>query len=161
MAVALVKWGRRKGRTVHIRAIDNHPLIVELARQRCLGYAEISVEKQDALQLAEDRYDYVHASQFLHHFPDQEVGNVLRHLLGLCSKALVVSDLLHHPLHYAAAWLFSLPASQVFRHDARLSVRKGFRAHELRSLLEEHGFAGFQLEEHFLYRFLLVLTPSQ
>jgi 2-polyprenyl-3-methyl-5-hydroxy-6-metoxy-1,4-benzoquinol methylase len=158
VAVALVRWGRQHGQRIRIRAIDSHPDIVDLARQRCREYPEISVHLQNVLETRTVLYDYVHASQFLHHVEDAEVGNVLRHLLGMCRRAVVVNDLVRSPLHYGAAWLLSLLASPVFRHDARLSIRKGFRLEELRRLLAEQRFADHRLEKHFFYRFLLILT---
>ena len=71
---------------------------------------------------------------------------------------LVVNDLVRARLHYVSAWAFTLFASPVFRHDARLSIRKGFTLDGLRGLLREGGFDDFVLRRCFFYRFLLVLS---
>jgi len=62
--------------------VDHHPAVVELARQNCRDYPEIEIAVGDVLNWESDAYDYVHASQFAHHFPDEEVVPLLRHLLA-------------------------------------------------------------------------------
>ena len=89
---------------------------------------------------------------------DPEVPPVLVFLLGLSERKLVVSDLVRAPLHYLSAWVFTLFSSPVFRHDARLSIRRGFTLDELEGLLDKGGFANFSLERHFFYRFLLIMS---
>ena len=157
MAVALARWARRRGYRLEIDAIDHHPLIADLARERCRGYPEIKVSCRDVLQLEDGGHDYVHASQFVHHFPDDEVVPLLEHMLGLSRRKVVVNDLVRAPLAYLSTWLFTLWTSHVFRHDARLSVRRGFKVDELKALLRRGGMNGFRLEKHFFYRFLLIV----
>lgn len=161
LAIALAKWARRGGCQVQIDAVDSHPAVVRLARQRCQAYPEIVVSRREALHLQGAGHHYVHASQFLHHFPDEQVVPLLVHLLGLCQHKLVVSDLVRSPLAYLATWVFTLVASPVFRHDARLSVKRGFKHTEVEDLLRDGGFSDFCLESHFFYRFLLIMNKAQ
>ncbi len=165
VALALVRWARRAGHSLHVHGIDRHPLVVELARENCTGFPEIEITCGDVLAL-EGReggqpYDYVHASQFVHHFPDEEVAPLLRHMLSLCRRKVVVNDLVRAPLAYLATWIFTLTTAPVFRHDARLSVRRGFRLDELTRLLHAAGLRSFALEKHFFYRFLLILDKER
>jgi SAM-dependent methyltransferase len=155
---ALVRWSRRRGYRILVHAIDKHADVAALARQSCQGFPEISVSRKDVFQLDGQAYDYVHASQFIHHFPSMKVPSVLGFLLGLSERKLVVSDLVRAPLHYLSAWVFTLISSPVFRHDARLSIRRGFTLDELEKLLEKSGFVNFSLERHFFYRFLLIMS---
>ncbi len=157
MALALARWARRSGYRLQIDAVDRLPQIVDLARERCQDYPEITVFAHDVLALEDGGHDYVHASQFMHHFPDEEVVPLLEHLLGLCQEKVVVNDLVRAPLAYLSTWLFTLWTSHVFRHDARLSVRRGFKVGELDQLLRQGGLDNYTLEKHFFYRFLLVL----
>jgi 2-polyprenyl-3-methyl-5-hydroxy-6-metoxy-1,4-benzoquinol methylase len=159
--LALVRWSRRQGYRLQVDAVDMHHLIIERAREKCQGYPEISFFCQDVFQFAGQGYDYVHAAQFLHHFSDQRVPSVLNYLLLKCQGKLVINDLLRVPLFYLATWLATVLASPTSRHDARLSVRKGFRMGELKELLEANGFRDFELNWHFFYRFLLVIEREQ
>jgi 2-polyprenyl-3-methyl-5-hydroxy-6-metoxy-1,4-benzoquinol methylase len=161
VAVALARWARRAGYRLQIDAVDKHPEVIQLARERCRDFPEISLSCADVLALHGQAYDYVHASQLLHHFPDEEVVPVVRHLLGLCRRKVVINDLLRAPLAYLATWVFTLGTAPVFRHDARLSVRRGFRLEELRGLLAAGGLHDFRLTGHFFYRFLLVLNREE
>lgn len=156
VAVALVRWSRRNGYHLQVDAIDKHALTVDLARRRCRSYPEISVGHQDVFYPKGRKHDYVHASQFLHHFPNGEIVSVVNHLVGLARRKLVINDLVRAPLHYLSAWAFTLLASPVSRHDARLSVRKGFRLDELGGLLAGGGCGDFYIERHFFFRFLLI-----
>jgi hypothetical protein len=63
----------------------------------------------------------------------------------MSGRKLVVNDLVRAPLHYLSTWAFTWFASPVFRHDARLSIRKGFTLDELRGLLQDGGFGDFDL----------------
>lgn len=156
-SLALAKWARRGGYRLQVDGVDRHPSVIKLGGERCKGYPEISLYVQDVLQVDGVAYDYVHASQFIHHFADDEIVSLLRHLLGLCRGKVVINDLVRAPLHYLGTWLLTLFTPAVFRHDARLSVRRGFRVDELRVLLTDGGLRSFYLERHFFYRLLLVL----
>jgi 2-polyprenyl-3-methyl-5-hydroxy-6-metoxy-1,4-benzoquinol methylase len=160
-AVALARWARRAGYRLEIDGVDHHPYIIEVGRQRAQAYPEIQLSCDDVLQLDAARYDYVHASQFVHHFANGQVVSLLRHLLGLCRCKVVVNDLERTTLAYLATWLFTLFSTPVFRHDARLSVRRGFRVGELRSLLREGSLRDFSIKRRFFYRVLLVLSKSE
>jgi 2-polyprenyl-3-methyl-5-hydroxy-6-metoxy-1,4-benzoquinol methylase len=157
VAVDIVRWARRHGQHVAIDAVDSHLPTLELARRRCAGYPEIRLHHRDVFARGEGPYDYVYASQFLHHFPDAEAPAVIQSLRQMCRRRLIISDLVASPLHYLATWMLTLFTSGVFRHDARISVRRGFRVDELQALLRRHGFDQFRIERHFLYRFVLIM----
>jgi SAM-dependent methyltransferase len=160
VAVALVRWARRAGYRIQVDGVDHHPLIVDLAREQCRGYPEISIARGDVLALGGQDYDYVHASQFVHHFSDDQVVPLLRHLLARVRHKVVVCDLVRAPLAYLATWLFTLGTSPVFRHDARLSVRRGFKVDALEALLRADGLGDYRVERHFFYRFLLIISKG-
>lgn len=165
VAVALVRWARREGHSLHIHGIDRHPLIVQLAQETCQDYPEIEITCANVLTLelpeGGQLYDYVHASQVVHHFPNEEVVPLLRHMLSLCRRKVVINDLMRDPVAYAATWIFGLFGPPVFRHDSRLSVRRGFRLDELRRLLLAGGLRWFAVEKHFFYRFVLILDQDR
>jgi 2-polyprenyl-3-methyl-5-hydroxy-6-metoxy-1,4-benzoquinol methylase len=160
VAVALVQWARRGGHCVRVDLVDRHPNAIEFARQRCSGYPEVTPICQDVLDLEGKEYDYVYASQFLHHFADEEVVPVLRSLLAMCRRKVVVGDLVRAPIAYLSTWFLTLWTSQVFRHDARMSVRRGFRVDELHGLLSDGGLHDITFEKHFFYRFLLIVSQG-
>jgi SAM-dependent methyltransferase len=157
VARALVEQARASGHRLRLEAIDKHPEVAAFAQRECLAYPEITVSCQDVHQLSGQQHDYVHASQFIHHFPDEAIAPLLGHMLGLCRRRLVVNDLVRAPLAYLGAWLFTLWTPAVFRHDARVSVRRGFKMDEVKDLLRAGGIDDFCLNWHFFYRFLLIV----
>jgi 2-polyprenyl-3-methyl-5-hydroxy-6-metoxy-1,4-benzoquinol methylase len=158
--IALARWGRRAGYRLQITGLDKNPAIVALAQEWCRPYEEITIRCQDVFQLDNQPHDYILASQFLHHFPDGQTAAVVRFLLSRCRGKVVVNDLVRAPLAYACTWLFTLIATPVFRHDGRISVRRGFRPAELERLLRANGLTHFRLTRHFFYRFQLALEKA-
>ena len=79
----------------------------------------------------------------------------------MCRHRLVVNDLMRSRLAYSATWLFTLVTPAVFRHDARMSVRRGFNLDELGELLSAHSFHHYRLEKHFFYRFMLIVARGE
>ena len=95
-------------------------------------------------------FDFVYCSLFLHHFEDAQVVELLREFGRLARRAVLVSDLLRHPLAY-----YFLPATQwlcrwhpVTVHDGRISVAAAFRASELAALAARAGLAVQQARNH-------------
>ncbi len=100
----------------------------------------------------------VTASLFLHHFDAPELPVLLRALGRLARRALVVNDL-HRAL---VPWLFGRAAfpllfqSPVSVKDGLLSIRRGFRAEELREAFAGAGLRGVRVERSFPYRLVAV-----
>ncbi len=93
------------------------------------------------LPFAENSFDFVLNSLFLHHFEDSAVVELLRGMYTVARRAILVCDLERHVLPY----LF-LPATRpLFRwqritlHDGPISVRAAFRKHELVGLAKKAG----------------------
>ena len=159
--LTLVRWCRARGYQIHIEAVDAHPFIVELARERCQGFPEIIPLQADIFAYeGSGVYDYILLSTFIHHFSEERIVSLLRKLCPLCRGKIVINDLWRRPEAYFWAYLFTLFAPRLIRHDARLSIRRGFRPEELKKLLEEAGIARYRLEEKSGYRFLLVIEGS-
>jgi ubiquinone/menaquinone biosynthesis C-methylase UbiE len=103
-------------------------------------------------------FDVVTASLFLHHFGEEEVPLLLASLARLARRALVVND-----LHRAAVpFLFGRAAfpllfrSRVSVEDGLLSIRRGFRAEELRGAFARAGLTAVAIRRRFPYRLLAV-----
>ena len=103
-------------------------------------------------------FDVVTASLFLHHFDAPEVPRVLRALFDLSRRALVVNDLRRArvPLIFGRAvfpWVFQSPVSV---SDGLLSIRRGFRAEELRAGFAEAHIDRVTIRRRFPYRLVAV-----
>jgi 2-polyprenyl-3-methyl-5-hydroxy-6-metoxy-1,4-benzoquinol methylase len=94
-----------------------------------------------ALPFAPKSVDVVVASQVLHHLPPAVAVTWLREFDRLARRAVVVADLARSRLAMAGVWLAAGPLgmSGTSRHDAVLSLRRGFTVPELASLLDAAG----------------------
>jgi SAM-dependent methyltransferase len=85
------------------------------------------------LPFADHSMDLVTCSQVLHHFPDDEIPQVLRELTRVARRAVIVSDLRRSWLAAAGFWMVTWPLGfhPVSRHDGFTSVLRGFTGAEL------------------------------
>jgi ubiquinone/menaquinone biosynthesis C-methylase UbiE len=94
-----------------------------------------------AIPFRQRSFDFVFCALFLHHFPDDEVVELLRRFGQVARKAVLVVDLERHPLSY-----YFLPMTQalfgwdaVTVNDGKISVEAAFKPRELESLATRAG----------------------
>ena len=95
-------------------------------------------------------FDFVVCSSVLHHFPDNEVVDLIRQIRFLARRALIILDLERHPIPY-----YILPVtrrvfgwSTLTLHDGPISVAAGFRSEELASLTHAAGPSAVTIRKH-------------
>jgi 2-polyprenyl-3-methyl-5-hydroxy-6-metoxy-1,4-benzoquinol methylase len=133
---------RRRGIPVHIVCVDHDPRVVAYARRRIAHRHGLSIELADAREICrERRFDYVFANHFLHHVPDSQAAEMLALISGAATRGFLINDLHRDLLSYVA---YTLCAAATMHnsfafYDGRMSIRKGFRAAELRGIAREAG----------------------
>jgi ubiquinone/menaquinone biosynthesis C-methylase UbiE len=105
------------------------------------------------LPFRESSFDLVCCSLFLHHLSPAEVVQFAEEALRVCRLAVLVHDLIRHPLHLALAYAGTpLYRSRLTRNDAPASVRQAYTVEEMRELLCRAGAGQVNIREHFLFR---------
>ena len=139
--VAARRWARARGFDLRVTGVDNHPRTLELAGEFVDASGEgegIELVRADALGAAErfgpGSFDYAHAGMFLHHFSDAQALTLLRIMDRVARAGIVWNDLLRSRLALIGVHALTLGAPEIVRHDARVSVRKGFTPAEARSM---------------------------
>lgn len=134
LLVAVRRAAGRAGVTLTIHAVDIRPLFAARAAPHADGAAAASAF---ALPFADGSADIVTASQFLHHFADDEIGKLAREFSRVARRAVVISDLRRSWAAAAGLWLASWPLRlhPFTRHDGVASVLKGFEPSPFRHLL--------------------------
>ena len=114
-----------------------------------------------ALPFRDRSFDVVTASLFLHHFDAPEVSPLLARLYALARRALVVNDLRRAlvPFLFGRVFFRVLFRSPVSVVDGLVSIRRGFRAEELRTAFARAGIEGLTIRRSFPYRLLAVAKP--
>ena len=166
----LVRWADRRGLDVFVTAVDANPATVAHAR-RTLDRrlppklrARIDVVVADALALpyADDAFDGVMAAMFMHHFEAEDAVTLVREMNRVARDGILVNDLHRHPLAYygilAPARL--LPVSPMFRHDAPVSVLRGFRRADLEAVARDAGLEAYRIRRHWAFRWSLDTLPA-
>jgi SAM-dependent methyltransferase len=128
-------------------------------------FAEIGAVGGDAFHLpfADDAFDYVICSLFTHHFRDEGVVEILREFKRVARRRLFVIDLHRH----AVAYLLYTTVGRLFLHnrlireDGALSIRRSFRAAELRRLAERAQLARIEVRRRFPFRLVLSACKSK
>ena len=114
-----------------------------------------------ALPFRDASFDLLSCNLFAHHLGPQEVVQFVDEALRVCRVALLINDLVRHPLHlslvYAALPLYN---SRLTRHDAPASVRQAYTPQEMRALLAQTRAARVEIHRHFLFRMGVIVWKS-
>jgi len=163
LAAALVRWGARAHRQVEVVGVDLNPATLNHARRwldRKLPEdlaARVTLREADAFALPfpDDAFDAAHASLFLHHFPHADVAHLMAEMARV-ARVVVINDLHRHPAAYHAIRVLArMSPSEMFRHDAPLSVLRGFSRAELRRAARDAGLV-HDLAWRWAFRWVLV-----
>jgi len=129
---------------LHLIGIDANPITVGHARAyvdrtlppRRRRRVQVEVGNAKSLSFENDAADIVHAALFLHHFHGADAVGVLSEMSRVADRGVLINDLHRHALAYLGIWSLSRLAclAPMVQHDGPLSVRRGFRRHELRAL---------------------------
>jgi ubiquinone/menaquinone biosynthesis C-methylase UbiE len=106
-----------------------------------------------ALPFADHSFQVVGCSLFVHHLEPDEVVRFVKEALRVARTAVLINDLVRHPLHLALASAGAvLYRSRLTRHDAPASVRRAYTPQELRAMVAQAGARWVETSRHFLFR---------
>jgi ubiquinone/menaquinone biosynthesis C-methylase UbiE len=144
--MALARLAAARGRRLHAVGVDNRPEILAAAlRSRPNGVGtdgiELHVGDGRRLAYADRSFDVAHASLVLHHLDPAVAVETLREMGRVARLGVVINDLDRTRVGWVGAWLLGhfLTANRYTRHDAPLSVRRAYRAHEATAMLYAAG----------------------
>jgi SAM-dependent methyltransferase len=148
--LALIADWERRGRRLHVTAIDQRPEIVLAARAltpRLDTVPALTIAVADGRELPfEDRaFDVAHCSLVLHHLDAKEAVGLLREMARVSRRGVIINDLGRGRLFWLVAWLLAHVATRnaYTRHDGPLSVRRAWTRSEARALLAVAGLRPF------------------
>jgi len=161
---AMARYSKRKGHKVEFVGIDLKRDCIDFARHTCADLPEIDfieADYRDAIR-ADASITHVHAALFCHHLTDQQLVELFR----FCreeGKTLFINDLQRHPLaYYSIRFLTRLfRGSSLVKHDAPLSVLRGFKRKELVELLEKAGIRNYSIRWKWAFRYLIIVPHEQ
>jgi SAM-dependent methyltransferase len=158
---AIRRWAAGAGFDVRIVGIDLHARTIAEAAHANTD-PKLSIARADAMRLpfADGAFDYALTNMFLHHLDDDQAVVVLREMGRVARRGVVVADLSRNPRAYRWISLFTLLASPMVRHDARVSVAQAFSPSEVHALRDRAGLTFASYSTHFGHRWILAGEKS-
>jgi ubiquinone/menaquinone biosynthesis C-methylase UbiE len=144
--MALLDRARRRGRRLSVVAVDNRPEILAAAaiawpRVPITDGLELHVGDGLSLPYPDRSFDVAHASLVVHHLEPTDATALLAEMARVARLGVIVNDVDRRWPALVGAWLMGhfLTGNRYTRHDAPLSVRRGYRPSEVDELLRSAG----------------------
>ncbi len=150
---------------VELTLVDQQGLVSTetLEKFRRLGWKPRVVQADvfDWLANNTEPTEIIVANLFLHHFEEAGLRRLLRDAASRCSRFVALEPRRHFAARLGCELLWMIGCNRVTRHDARLSVRAGFRDRELSA--HWPGTDGWNLRERSagLFSHLFVATRTR
>lgn len=115
-----------------------------------------------ALPFQDASFDLVSCGLFAHHLSPEELTQFAKEALRVCRVAVLINDLVRHPLHLALVYAgLPLYRGRLTRHDAPASVRAAYTPDEMRNLLLQAGAKSAEIHRHYLFRMAVIAWKKQ
>jgi SAM-dependent methyltransferase len=107
-----------------------------------------------ALPFPDGAFDLVSCSLFAHHLEPAELARFAHEALRVCRRAVLINDLVRHPLHLALVYAgFAFMRSYVSRVDGVASVRRAYTPEEMRKIVaDDQPQRRIDISRHYLFR---------
>ena len=138
--LAVSRWARAHGIPLHFTCLEMAGHAVDIARRQLAraGNPDVQLLQENVFthQPAEP-YDYAVASMCFHHFSNAQILTLLQKLRGFVLNSVLINDLRRSRLASLLARLPLVGMPAGVRHDALLSIQRGFKVNELSTLLRQ------------------------
>lgn len=158
--LAVSRWARAQGIPLRVTCLEVSEHAVDMARMQLgrAGDPAVRLIQEDVFthQPAEP-YDCAVGSMCFHHFSDEQILALLHRLRGFVHSSVLINDLRRSRLAFLAAHALLVGAPVGVRHDALLSIRRGFDLDELAGLLNQLEGATVSVKPAWWFRVAAVI----
>lgn len=157
------KWCRKKGIAVKLTGIDINPDCIRVAEDRLRDADAVFITSDYSQVVFNARPDVIFSSLFCHHFVEKDLVFMLEWMNANAVKGFFINDLQRHPLAYYSIRLLTklFSSSYLVKHDAPLSVLRGFKKPELAQLCRDASVKNFHVDWKWAFRYLITVTDSR
>ena len=147
---------------VHYVGYDYNPTIVQIAKEHCSQAKRVRIVEADATKAEFERVQQGIAimSLFLHHFNEEAIQAILSSVHQAGYTDVLINDLHRHPIAWYGIRLltFLFSKSKLTRHDAALSVLRGFKRKEWIAILDACPFiASYSIQWVWAFRWKITI----
>ena len=153
------RWCRKQGIGVKVTGIDKNAHCLVVASEKWTGGpAEWVQSDYRDISFPDGKPDIIFSSLFCHHFNNEELIFQLRWMEDHAVVGWFINDLHRHPVAYHAIRLLTagFSASYLVKHDAPLSVLRGFSRKDWESLLRQAAVGPCGLQWKWAFRWLVI-----
>lgn len=156
---AIVEWCNRHQIQVRCTGIDLKKECIDVARlQKSLSANCEWIVSDYADVVFDEKPDILFSSLFCHHFTEEELINQLPWMQTHSQIGFFINDLHRHPLAYHSIRLLTriFSSSYLVKHDAPVSVTRGFLKKEWVQLCKAAGLQHITIQWKWAFRHLIV-----
>jgi ubiquinone/menaquinone biosynthesis C-methylase UbiE len=142
---------QHSGLSLQVTSLDRVPSHLTNGNRAVAGEAR-------ALPFRDSSFDLLTCNLFAHHLAPRELVQFVDEALRVCRVAVLIDDLVRHPLHLALVYAgIFLYRSRLTRHDAPASVCQAYTPEEMRALLMQTRAARVEIHRYYLFRMGVVV----
>jgi len=158
--VAMARVSRKAGQQARFTGIDANAHIVDYAQKHTAEFPEVDYQVVNIFSddFISQSFDIIHCCLFTHHFTSEELVTLFRQFRKQARVGVIINDLHRHPLAYGSIKVLTnlFSRSHMVRHDAAVSVARGFKRCELEDILHGAGIHDYSLSWRWAFRWRLV-----
>ncbi len=140
-----------------ITALDKNPRTCTYLRE----HSPHTVVCGDAMNIPfkEQAFDVVHVSLFLHHCTEEQIVQLMQSFSHVARHGIIINDLRRSLFALIGIKILTLlfSRSEMVKHDAPLSVRRGFTKDELVRIVNRCSFKNITIKRTWAFRWLVVI----
>ncbi len=160
--LAVIRWANACGIPLHFTCLETAGHAMDIARGQLAraGNPPVRLLQEDAFtHRPVEPYDYAVTSMCFHHLSNSQILMLLHRLRGFVRSSMLINDLRRSRLASLAAGMLlaATNAPAGVRHDALLSIRRGFKIDELRTLLRQLDSASVSVEPASWFRIAAIV----
>jgi 2-polyprenyl-3-methyl-5-hydroxy-6-metoxy-1,4-benzoquinol methylase len=152
------QWFAKRNKKIQLTGIDINPECIAFAKQRQSNEGINFICSDYKLSEFDNSPDIIFSSLFCHHFLDEELVQMMQWMHHNSKHGFFINDLHRHPLaYYSIKWLTKIfSQSNLVKHDAPLSVKRGLLKKEWESIFNKAGLINYQIKWQWAFRWLIV-----
>lgn len=158
---AIEKWRQKNLEKVTFDyvGIDINEACTEFASVNCDSLnARFLSSDYKAVDFGEKKPSVIFNSLFCHHFNNGQLIEMLTWMKNNSTIGFFINDLQRHPLAYHSIRMLTKAFSRSYlvKHDAPISVHRGFHKNEWLQLLNAAGISSYRIQWMWAFRFLVL-----
>ncbi|OQP64977.1 SAM-dependent methyltransferase [Niastella vici] len=155
--LAIRNWCNKRNIPAAFIGIDINPHCTAVAAKRLLSNTQLITSDYKDVQL-EKQPDIIFSSLFCHHFSDREMVKQLQWMKTNARLGFFINDLHRHRVAYYSIKVLTalFSNSYLVKHDAPLSVARGFTRDEWLQFFNIAGISNYSIEWKWAFRWLII-----